>query len=273
VEDAEAILARSGRRQPRQQGDGGIGKVVGEGRRAMLVGDDAQLRPFLAEAQHGLDEVVAMRRADPGGAEGHAARLRQVQQQLAGELGGAVDADRRRRVRLGVGAALDAVEDIVGRVVDHRHARPRRRLAEQPWPGGIHREGQRPVVLGAVDGGIGRGVDHRLRPVPREGRLDLRRIGQVELRRLQPDGLMPRRRQPRQQLGRDLAGAADDEDAHQPAVPAMRPSRSPPYFWSRSGRHHHSLARYQSMVAAMPLSKLCCCRQPSSRSILPQSMA
>ena len=61
-----------------------------------------------------------------------------------------------------------------------------------------------------------------------------------------------------------LTGRTKDEDAHVPvsrfvaySVFSRTPRRSPEYFSERSGPHQDSLARYHSMVARSPDSKLC----------------
>ena len=54
--------------------DEGVGQVVGEGRAAELVVDDAQQRSLAAQPQHGLDEIGTFDAVDPRGAEDHGVR-------------------------------------------------------------------------------------------------------------------------------------------------------------------------------------------------------
>ena len=95
-----------------------LGQVADVGRRAGLVGDDAHLVALCAEPQHRPDEVRAGPAEQPRAA--HDPALAHLA--LALELRPAVDRERARLVGLDVRLALRAVEDVVGRVVDDRHA-------------------------------------------------------------------------------------------------------------------------------------------------------
>ena len=75
---------------------------------------------FAASCSMVLHEIAAVRAVDPGRAQDHMARARLAHRPLAGLLAGAVDIERRHRVVLDVGAALGAVEHVVGRDVDQR---------------------------------------------------------------------------------------------------------------------------------------------------------
>ena len=77
---------------------------------------------------------------------------------LAVQLRPAVDAERVRRVRLDVRLALRAVEDVVGREVDERHAE----LGDVLRAADVHRRRALRVVLGAVDVRPGRRVQDEL---------------------------------------------------------------------------------------------------------------
>ena len=95
-----------------------LGQVADVGRRAQLVGDHAHLVALGAEPQHRPDEVRAGPAEEPRAA--HDPALAHLA--LALELRAAVDRERARLVGLDVRLALRAVEDVVGRVVDDRHA-------------------------------------------------------------------------------------------------------------------------------------------------------
>src|SRR6185369_2238615 len=89
-----------------------------------LIRHDPQRSTLASEAEHGLDEVAlprTLRTGEPeqsAHAEDHGTVAALERQTLARELRLAVDAHRSGRVRLEVGRALGAVEDIVGREVD-----------------------------------------------------------------------------------------------------------------------------------------------------------
>ena len=73
-----------------------------------------------------------------------------------------------RLIGFGVRAHLQAVEDVVGRVVDEHRARPRRLRRDQANSRGVDEPGVVRLRLGAVDGRVGGGVDDHVRPLPLE---------------------------------------------------------------------------------------------------------
>ena len=89
-------------------------EVAGVGRAAGLVVDHGDLVALGADAAHRVDEVLAVRAEDPGGANDRAAGPPAVGHRLlAGELGAPVGALRAGRGGLGVRLARRAVEDVV----------------------------------------------------------------------------------------------------------------------------------------------------------------
>ncbi len=229
VEQTEGLVARRRRQKSRRHARDGIGEVRGEGRRAVLVGDDADLLPLLREPQHRLDEVRAIRAADPGGADHRAARIGGEHGPLPRFLGRAIDAERAGRIGLGIRAALEPVEDIVGGEMHEGRAARSRRGGEPAGAGRVHRLGQLRLVLRAVHGGVGGGVDDEVGRGRFHRRRDAGAVGQVELGRLQRGDLVALRQQPGEQGPRDLALAAGDENAHQKTLP-----RSLRRGWRRS---------------------------------------
>ena len=77
---------------------------------------------------------------------------------------------------------------------------------------GIGREGGLGLGLGAVDGGVGGGVDHHLRAQAGERGADGRRVGKVQRGAGQTDRLGSG--QALGQLAAQLAAGAGDENAH-----------------------------------------------------------
>ncbi len=69
----------------------------------MLVRHDADLGLVGRDAQHGADEVRAVGRIDPGGAQDGVARVRGRDRPLAAELAAPVDAERPDGVVLDIG--------------------------------------------------------------------------------------------------------------------------------------------------------------------------
>ena len=139
------------------------GEMPGVGRAAALVVDDRDLVALGAEPEHRPDEVVPDRPEEPRGADDP--RLA-AGGRLAVELRAAVGAERIRRVGLDVRLALRAVEDVVGREVDERHAERGRVLRAAD----VDRRRALRVVLGAVDVRPGRRVQDELDAAGAAGR-------------------------------------------------------------------------------------------------------
>src|SRR5690606_14616174 len=96
----------------------------------------------------------------PGRAEDHVARAAVADGVLAGELAGAVGAERGGRVVLAIRARRAAVEDVIGRIVDQQRIARRTRGGQLPGRLRIGAEGRVTFTFGTIDGGVGRGVHH-----------------------------------------------------------------------------------------------------------------
>ena len=132
----------------------------GGGRAAALVADDAQLGLAAADGEHGPHEVPAVRGEDPGGAQDHVVGGAGDHRALAVELAGAVGGERPDGVVLAPRpAGVGAVEHVVGRDVQERHALRRGRRGHRAGRRGVDGLRGGAVVLGGVDGGVGGGVD------------------------------------------------------------------------------------------------------------------
>ena len=75
------------------------------GRRAELVGDDAQFAALAREPRDGAQEVLPLGRIDPGGAHDQERAAGAADFVLAGKLGRAVDGQGPRRIVLAPGRA------------------------------------------------------------------------------------------------------------------------------------------------------------------------
>ena len=195
------------------------GDVAGPGRAAALVADHAHLVAAAADREHGAHEVPPVRGEDPGGAQDGVVGVGGRDQPLAAELARAVGVERAGVVVLAPGAAGGAVEDVVGGDVQERQPARGGGGGHGGGGGGVDRLGQRRLVLGAVDLGVGGGVEddvdvggaHRAgaglgvgevgRGAPEEARLDAARRGDAR------------------QLAGHLPGLAEDERPHQPVRP------------------------------------------------------
>ncbi len=200
-----AGLAEPGADRPDRPGD-----VEGRGGAAGLVVHHRQGVALGAEAQHGADEVGAPGAEDPGRAEDDGARVQGGDGDLAGGLGGAVDAYRSDRVILAVGPVKPAVEDVVRGDVDEGNAA----LGAGPGEGGGAQRIGRPGLCGAGLRGVhrrpGAGVDDG-RPGPGGDPAGRRGgVGKVELGPGGGHDLEPRRRSLAQGASH-LSGASGQE--------------------------------------------------------------
>ncbi|SAI68629.1 Uncharacterised protein [Bordetella trematum] len=156
-----------------------IGDQVGAGRRTHLIVDHAQHGLAGSQAQHRPRKILALQAIDPAAAQHQMVRPRGGHRLVAGKLAAAILIERRGRTVLGIGRAFLAVEDVVARVM------------HQPPPAGAHFAGQQPgrlgvdlpgrfrLLLGAIHGGIGCGVDDHVGRDGAHRALQRSRVGQV----------------------------------------------------------------------------------------------
>ena len=138
---------------------------------------------------------------------------------LARQLRAAVHRLRVRRIVLAVRPIEGAVEDVVGADVDEMDTEPfacRRQVADGI---GIHGEGQRFVGLTRVDGGVRRGVDHRVGANRVEELTNGHRIGDVEDRLVDGDHVVADRFGMHHHVDSELTSGARDEELHRRTIP------------------------------------------------------
>ena len=167
------------------------------------------------------------------------------------ELGAAIDVDWAGRVILAIGVGRLAVEHIIGRQLDHRSADRVSARGDFASARGIDPLGQCGIAFGGIDRGQCGGVDDQVRASGGNDSFGAARVSQIEQRSHREFHLDARNAACRfGERPRHLTRRAGHQYSHLRA-----PSRAPSYRPSRSGRHHHSLARNQSMVCASPVSK------------------
>ena len=160
----ERFALRTIRRQPAiQRGERAVHDQPGIGRCAVLVGNHAQFVALGAEAQHGAQEIVTVRRVDPRGAEDEMVGTAVAQRLFAGQLAAAVGAERAGGRVGGVRLRLPAVEHVVGGIVDHQRAVHRRPAAQHADRLAVDAGGQCLLLLGTIDRGVRGGVDDHVR--------------------------------------------------------------------------------------------------------------
>ena len=166
-------------------GRAGLGEVGRVGGREDLVGDDAQGLPARARARIRSTKEPPFWRLPPRRRRRSCARPgvgpARRDEGLAGELGGAVDAERPRRVVLAVRPRGGAVEDVVGRDVHQERARLARRAGEKVRGRGVDGERGPRLRLGRVHAVAGGGVEDHVRPHLRHSARTASAVGDVEL--------------------------------------------------------------------------------------------
>ena len=184
---------------------------------------------------------------------------------FARKLGGAIDPKRCGRRILGPWGVAAAVEDIVGRDMQQRHAKTGRRTRNRSGRQCVDQMRGLGLGLGAIHRGIGGSVDHKARGGRTQRLRAGIRIGQIGVIAAQENG--PWRTFC--QFPRDLPGPAKDQQSLHHAVPSRRPTPSR----DSSGCHQSRLSRYQATVRRSPSSTVTDGRQPSSSRIRVGSIA
>ena len=139
---------------------GDIGDQRGRRRCTDLVGHHPQRIALGAHAQHGAQEVRAVRGIHPRRAKDQMAATGRTHRVLAIALARAIHAQRCGRLVLAVGRAALAVEHVVGGVVHERHAMRRTPARDHAWCLRVGGEGRIDVLFGAINSGVSRRIDH-----------------------------------------------------------------------------------------------------------------
>ena len=155
-------------------------------------------------------------------------RVAQGDELLAGQLGDAVDVERRRRVALGVGlasAARPAPEDVVAGEEDDAGPDGGGGASHVAGPEGVDGEGQGRVDLAVVDPVEGGGVDHPIRCQRLEPGGQADAVDDVDVLVAQADGRLA---EGTHQVMSELTGGPEDDDRHAetPWAPLRIVSRS-----------------------------------------------
>ena len=218
------------------------------------------------KAQNRLDEILAVRAVDPGGAQDHVPRITGADATLARKLAAAIDIERRRSAScLDIGRALAAVEHIVGRNVNQRNAVAPVSAASCAGASALTAKATLPRFR-PVDIGIGGGIDDR---IPR--------LGRDQPARSRADLSDRARRGSARQPRHPWAARARETPSPTWPVPPRRSMRivtrsswpgrggASASCADSSGSHQARLSMYHFTVRARPDSNECCGDQPSSR--------
>ncbi|MNZ88863.1 hypothetical protein D3C78_1077650 [compost metagenome] len=183
------------------------------GRAAVLVGYHAQLLALAPEAQHGLDEVVAVGAKHPTGAQDNVTAAIGSKHSFAPQLAGAVYPSGSGRVGFPVRFAGIAGKHVVGGNVEYGSAQALGSQCQMGNAIAVHRPGPLRLALGLVHRGIGGGVDDQLRLEPLDQRSHLLPIGNIQLFRSKRDHIEAVWRQT-QQFMPDLAAGTRNQHSH-----------------------------------------------------------
>jgi energy-coupling factor transporter ATP-binding protein EcfA2 len=152
----------------------------GRGGRAMLIGDDAQFFAFPRQPHDGAKKIGAVRRINPRRPGDQMRTARLLDRPFAGELAGAIDRERRGRVRFLPGCGPTAVEDIVGREMKEGHACIGGPACHGARSGFVHEKRRLAVAFCLVDGVLGCGIDDHVGRQLIQSSADLVRPRQVD---------------------------------------------------------------------------------------------
>ena len=192
--------------------------VARGGRAAALVVDDGEAVALAGKPQDGLHEIMAVRAIDPGRAQDHVARIVGRDRALACELARAIDIERGGRVGFDVRRVLLAVEDVVGGNMDERNGVAFGLGGEMCGRLGVDGERSGLVALGAVDVGVGGGVDDGIPWGGGDQLGDRRGISKVAVGARGRNDVGALRKGERLEFPTDLAGATEKEKTHASAL-------------------------------------------------------
>ena len=136
-----------------------LGKMGDEGRGAALVTDDPDLAVAAGKLQRCLREAFPGAVIEPGGTDDKMLRVQVADLFLTGQLGVAVNRQRRGDVILVVGAFLVSVKDVIGRDRQEPAASRAGLLGQDAGADGVCLAGSIGLRLGAVYIGKGGCVD------------------------------------------------------------------------------------------------------------------
>ena len=184
----------------------------GGGWSADLVVDDREAVALAGQAQHGEQKVVAVRAVDPTGAKDEIFAADVFDGLFAGQLACAVDVQRVGRVGLDPRLRLAAVEDIIRGVVNEQRVALARLFGENARRLRVDGVGELAFGFGAIDGGVGGGVENEIGRGTANQSAGLIGIGQIDGLAIDGnDGTDAGK--DAFQLAAELAGVADDENA------------------------------------------------------------
>ena len=212
---------------PRGHGEQRRGEVEGEGRVAALVRDDRDLVTRLVEGKHRADEIRPVRAEEPRGADDDAVGAAFGDQPFAEQFGAPVGAFRPGRIVLTVRAIERAVEHVVGGQLQQRRADTGGGFRHVAGPLAVDGDGEALLRLGLVDGGVGGGVDHDVRPRRLEPRKNRPAILEQEDAAAKQDDL-ELATGPLDERGGHLTHRPGDGDPH-------HVNKSPAFFTRRDG--------------------------------------
>ena len=132
---------------------------------------------------------------------------------LARQFGRPVHRERPRLVGLGAAARRQAVEDVVGGIVNEHRILSGSLGGDRSHGRGVDQFRPIRLALGPIDGGVGRRVDDSRGPLASEQGHDL--LGPLEIRHRAVAGHdLAQRRQDPHQLTAHLAGRPQEHDLH-----------------------------------------------------------
>ncbi len=163
-------------------GQNSIRYVVCASRTAQLITDNPQLVPFGSQAEHGLDEILAIGGLNPSRAQDHSLRERGQNCDLSIPLRLTVHALRIGSVSLIIGRSLVSIEHVVGGNMDEGETVFGTGLCHDCRRFRIHGSRSQVIALGLINRGVGRCIHNdALTGRAGNGFRDRSRIGQINI--------------------------------------------------------------------------------------------
>ena len=189
----------------RDHAEDGQRQVARIGGRSHLVEYHVERLALGREAQHGLQEVVAVLGVEPRRAENQVAAPRGQDRLLAFELGASVDAERLRGCLLRAGRVAAAPEHVVRGYVYERGAALACRIRQVRHGVAVDAARRRLVLLGPVHMGVGRAVHDDVRVLVAHPAAYRFAVGDVQFRHVGEDIAVGRRGTQATQLPAELS--------------------------------------------------------------------
>ena len=180
---------------------------------AKLIGDDSQFVALGRQSPDRHQKVSTAQPVDPARAQRDARTIHRGNRVLPVQLALAIHVERAGPSVFDVRSRRDAVEHVIGRIVNQHGAEPLGFLGENRRRARIDGLCALRLPLRLIDRGVRRRVDDQLRPDRADLVADRVGIGEIELISVESGDLSVGREEPRQFVA-DLPARAENQESH-----------------------------------------------------------